>query len=137
MKVVVGIDSGVNGGICVLFPDKAAYAAPVGNITELRDILSAAKKYADAKSYILECFCRGSNGLHLRKTATREPFVCLGQVIRFYFGASCRNGNSVSHGAPAKVATGAFGHTRHRIHRKKTQVEGNRNPTLSAVEAYA
>lgn len=36
MKVVVGIDSGVNGGVCVLYPDKAACAAPVGSITELR-----------------------------------------------------------------------------------------------------
>lgn len=62
MKVVVGIDSGVNGGICVLYPDKAAYAAPVGNITELYDILSAAKKYADGEAYILECFVEEVTG---------------------------------------------------------------------------
>lgn len=62
MKVVAGIDSGVNGGVCVLYPDKAACAAPVGNITELRDILSAAKKYADEKAYVLECFVEEVTG---------------------------------------------------------------------------
>lgn len=62
MKVVAGIDSGVNGGVCVLYPDKAAYAAPVGNITELYDILAAAKKYADGKACILECFVEEVTG---------------------------------------------------------------------------
>ncbi|MFR6031930.1 MAG: hypothetical protein ACLUKN_01390 [Bacilli bacterium] len=26
----IGIDSGANGGACVLYPDKAAFAAPIG-----------------------------------------------------------------------------------------------------------
>lgn len=62
MKVIAGIDSGVNGGICVLYPDKAAFAAPVGSITELYDILSTAKGYADGKAYVLECFVEEVTG---------------------------------------------------------------------------
>ena len=58
MKVIAGIDSGVNGGICVLYPDKAAYAAPVGNITELRDILAAAKNMPTGKPTFSNVFSR-------------------------------------------------------------------------------
>lgn len=62
MKVVIGIDSGVNGGACVFYPDKAAFAAPIGSITELRDILETAQKYAEEKSHSVECFVEEVTG---------------------------------------------------------------------------
>ena len=62
MGIVIGIDSGANGGVCVLYPDKAAFAAPIGSITELRDILEIAKKYAETKSHSLDCFVEEVTG---------------------------------------------------------------------------
>ena len=62
MKVVIGIDSGSNGGACVLYPDKAAFATPIGSITEIRDILETAQKYAKAKSHTLDCFIEEVTG---------------------------------------------------------------------------
>ena len=62
MGIVIGIDSGANGGVCVLYPDKAAFAAPIGSITEIRDILETAQKYAKAKSHTLDCFIEEVTG---------------------------------------------------------------------------
>lgn len=62
MGIVIGIDSGANGGVCVLYPDKAAFAAPIGSITEICDILETAEKYAKEKSYSLECFVEEVTG---------------------------------------------------------------------------
>lgn len=86
MKVVAGIDSGVNGGVCVLYPDKAAYAAPVGNITELRDILAAAKKYADGKAYILECFVEEVTGYIGGKPQPASHSFVLGKSYAQFWG---------------------------------------------------
>lgn len=39
MKTIVGIDAGASGGIAVLFHDGRLQASPIGNITELCEIL--------------------------------------------------------------------------------------------------
>ena len=62
MGIVIGIDSGANGGVCVLYPNKAAFAAPIGSITEICDILETAKKYAGTKSHSLDCFVEEVTG---------------------------------------------------------------------------
>ena len=62
MGIVIGIDSGANGGVCVLYPDKAAFAAPIGSITELRDILAIAEKYAKEKPHTIESFVEEVTG---------------------------------------------------------------------------
>lgn len=108
MKVVIGIDSGANGGAYVLYPDKAAFAAPIGSITELRDILETAKKYAETKSHSLDCFVEEVTGYIGGKPQPAKPLFRLGQVIRLNSRIACRLGNSIPHCSTAEMADWAF-----------------------------
>ena len=49
--VIIGIDSGVNGGACILFPDKEAQASPIGNVSDLCDFLNSANQYARTHNF--------------------------------------------------------------------------------------
>ena len=60
--VVIGIDSGASGGICVIYPDREAKASPLGNISELGDILISARGYAFDKGYAVETFVEEVTG---------------------------------------------------------------------------
>ena len=61
-QVVIGIDSGVNGGACVLFPDKVAKATPIGSISELFDFLLECKSYALKNNYTILAYVEEVTG---------------------------------------------------------------------------
>lgn len=60
--VIIGIDSGANGGVCVLYPDREAKASPIGSISELFDILVQARGYAYDNEFAVECFVEEVTG---------------------------------------------------------------------------
>ena len=82
-------------------------------------------------------FCRGSDGVHCGTPATREPFVCIGKILRLDTRTSCRTFDTVQNRSSAKVAAGIVGNSRNRIYRTQTQIKGNRHRTLSTTKTYA
>lgn len=72
MKVVIGIDSGANGGAYVLYPDKAAFAAPIGSHNRASRHSGNRQKIRRDKISLSRLFRRGSYGLHRRKAAARQ-----------------------------------------------------------------
>lgn len=53
---IIGIDSGVNGGVCAIYPDGEAKASPLGSISELCDFLIATREKSLNKSCELQVF---------------------------------------------------------------------------------
>ena len=109
MGIVIGIDSGANGGVCVLHPDKAAFAAPIGSITELRDILEIAKKYARTKSYSLECFVEEVTGYIGGKPQPASRSFVLGKSYGSILGLLVGLGIPFRTVRPQKWQTGLSG----------------------------
>lgn len=109
MGIVIGIDSGANGGVCVLYPDKAAFAAPIGSITELRDILEIAKKYAGTKSYSLECFVEEVTGYIGGKPQPASRSFVLGKSYGSILGLLVGLGIPFCTVRPQKWQTGLSG----------------------------
>jgi len=60
--VIVGIDSGVNGGICVIYPNGEAKASPIGSIAELSDNLIYARGKAFDDGLAIETFVEEVTG---------------------------------------------------------------------------
>ena len=109
MGIVIGIDSGANGGVCVLYPDKAAFAAPIGSITELRDILEIAKKYAEAKSHSLDCFVEEVTGYIGGKPQPASRSFVLGKSYGSILGLLVGLGIPFHTVRPQKWQTGLSG----------------------------
>lgn len=108
MKVVIGIDSGANGRARMFCIPIRRLCAPIGSITELRDILETAKKYAETKSHSLDCFVEEVTGYIGGKPQPAKPLFRLGQVIRLNSRIACRLGNSIPHCSTAEMADWAF-----------------------------
>ena len=109
MGIVIGIDSGANGGVCVLYPDKAAFAAQIGSITELRDILETAEKYAKEKSYSLECFVEEVTGYIGGKPQPASRSFVLGKSYGSILGLLVGLGIPFRTVRPQKWQTGLSG----------------------------
>ena len=109
MKVFIGIDSGANGGACVLYPDKAAFAAPIGSITEIRDILETVKKYTKAKSHTLDCFVEEVTGYIGGKPQPASRSFVLGKSYGSILGLLVGLGIPFRTVRPQKWQTGLSG----------------------------
>ena len=142
MGIVIGIDSGANGGVCVLYPDKAAFAAPIGSITELRDILEIAKKYAGTKSYSLECFVEEVTGYIGGKPQPASRSFVLGKSYGSILGLLVGLGIPFRTVRPQKWQTGLSGvrgieytARKRRLKEIATQRYPQLKPTLKTADA--
>ena len=109
MGIVIGIDSGANGGVCVLYPDKAAFAAPIGSITELRDILAIAEKYAKEKPHTIESFVEEVTGYIGGKPQPASRSFVLGKSYGSILGLLVGLGIPFRTVRPQKWQTGLSG----------------------------
>jgi len=59
---IVGIDSGVNGGVCAIFPNGEAKASPIGSIAELCDFLTSAHDISVRQNCLFQVFVEEVTG---------------------------------------------------------------------------
>ena len=59
---IIGIDSGVNGGVCAMYPDGEAKASPLGSISELCEFLIATREKSLNKACKLQVFLEEVTG---------------------------------------------------------------------------
>lgn len=51
--VIIGIDSGANGGVAIMYPNGEAKASPIGNVSDLCEIIRSVRDFAKNDGYAL------------------------------------------------------------------------------------